>query len=385
MCLIVARQDSWIQRKVLASAPLVATGLISYALYLWHWPILSFATILGAGTITTPTRVVAVILSIALAWLTYRFVERPVRARRTLMPAIASAACLAVIGAAAFGMYGAEGVPSRFGVDVRALQPEPRINDLCRNEVPDRTFNYCKSTAAGRPLAVFLGDSRAQGIYDGVVSELRAEVPMTLLGRGGCPPLLDAQIHGAEETGCNQTWNDFIDYVRTVRPAVVVVVGGGAFILPGTPRYGDVSGNSPSIEEHEFREGLRRLISVLEETSAVIYVRQIPAYDSPPSCFLRPFTLLGSGCRPSAARVHVERWLATYNGIVDQLAKDFPALRVVDTLPLLCSSKACSQKLGSGEIIYRDKHHLSPAGGRYFARESGLAHMVLQEAKLASQ
>ena len=54
-------------------------GLISYPLYLWHWPILSFLQIIYGELPEIDIRVCAVLLSILLAWLTYRFVERPIR------------------------------------------------------------------------------------------------------------------------------------------------------------------------------------------------------------------------------------------------------------------------------------------------------------------
>ena len=57
---------------MLASSLMVFVGLISYPLYLWHWPILSFATILDAGTPHSVVRILAVLLGLALAWLTYR-------------------------------------------------------------------------------------------------------------------------------------------------------------------------------------------------------------------------------------------------------------------------------------------------------------------------
>src|SRR6266702_7731681 len=81
MCIICAPQDNWFQRNVLASGPLVFVGAISYPLYLWHWPLLSFATILGSGFVPVEVRAAAVALSFALAYLVFRFVELPIRSR----------------------------------------------------------------------------------------------------------------------------------------------------------------------------------------------------------------------------------------------------------------------------------------------------------------
>ena len=77
--LISAPNYSWLNRKVLSNKILVWFGLISYPLYLWHWPLLSFSAIIDAGSSSRNTRFLIVILSILLAWITYRFVERPLR------------------------------------------------------------------------------------------------------------------------------------------------------------------------------------------------------------------------------------------------------------------------------------------------------------------
>lgn len=77
--LILSGPMAWVNRKVLARRGMVFIGLISYPLYLWHWPILSFAKIIEVKTPSPLVRVALVFVSILLAWLTYRFVEKPLR------------------------------------------------------------------------------------------------------------------------------------------------------------------------------------------------------------------------------------------------------------------------------------------------------------------
>jgi peptidoglycan/LPS O-acetylase OafA/YrhL len=66
-------------RVILSSRPMVWVGLISYPLYLWHWPLLSFAAIMETKTPSVGIRAIAVAVAFVLAWLTYRFIERPIR------------------------------------------------------------------------------------------------------------------------------------------------------------------------------------------------------------------------------------------------------------------------------------------------------------------
>lgn len=77
--IIMAGSKAWINRKILSNKIVVWFGLISFPLYLWHWPLLSFGRIFYFDTPPLKYRVVAVLLSIGLAWLTMKFVEKPLR------------------------------------------------------------------------------------------------------------------------------------------------------------------------------------------------------------------------------------------------------------------------------------------------------------------
>ena len=77
--IITGGNVSYIARLVLSNRLAIWFGLISYPLYLWHWPILSYLHIIEDGLPHRNTRIFAVLLSIVLAWITYQFVERPIR------------------------------------------------------------------------------------------------------------------------------------------------------------------------------------------------------------------------------------------------------------------------------------------------------------------
>lgn len=76
--LIIASKDSIINRKILSNKFLVAIGLISYPLYLWHWVFWSFGRILQ-GELDLKQKLILLILSIAFSVITYFFVEKPIR------------------------------------------------------------------------------------------------------------------------------------------------------------------------------------------------------------------------------------------------------------------------------------------------------------------
>lgn len=77
--IIASGSKAWLNRIFLMNPIAVWFGLISYPLYLWHWPILSFLQIVEGEIPHRDARIIAVFLAIILAWLTYKFVEIPIR------------------------------------------------------------------------------------------------------------------------------------------------------------------------------------------------------------------------------------------------------------------------------------------------------------------
>ncbi len=76
---IAAGSHAWVNRKILSNPVLVWFGLISFPLYLWHWPLLSFTRIVQGESPSIYVRVAVVLLSMLLAWLTYVGIEKPIR------------------------------------------------------------------------------------------------------------------------------------------------------------------------------------------------------------------------------------------------------------------------------------------------------------------
>ncbi len=84
--IIWAGPQSWFNNKILSNKVLVWFGLISFPLYLWHWPIFAFGRIVYGGIPALEFRFIAVAISILLSWLTVRFIEGPFRFGNTRVP-----------------------------------------------------------------------------------------------------------------------------------------------------------------------------------------------------------------------------------------------------------------------------------------------------------
>ena len=115
--IIATGEHSPFNQKLLSHRWLVSIGLISYPLYLWHWVLLSFVAIMNDGVTSIDLRLSLLVLSVALAWATYRLIELPIRRLHNTNLTAATLAllmlCLAVAGLSIYKRQGFVGQTQR--------------------------------------------------------------------------------------------------------------------------------------------------------------------------------------------------------------------------------------------------------------------------------
>jgi len=225
--LLIATPDGWVNRRVLAQPVLVGIGLISYPLYLWHWPLLSFAHVTGVED-STGLRVLLLAASFVLAWVTWRLVERPVRAPGALvLKAVALASILVAVGLAALMTYRLDGVATRFPERVRALadyhynfRSGARLGECWLSET-DPYDGFAKECWQARPDArtiLLWGDSHAGALYPGLRQAAPPDVDLLEMVRSSCPPVL-----GLSHVNCIKSNAFVLDEVRRLKPDTVLL------------------------------------------------------------------------------------------------------------------------------------------------------------------
>ena len=156
--------------KFLSCKPLVFIGLVSYSLYLWHWPVFAFAQNLVAGHLGLVDRLGLVALSFVLAVVSWKFVEVPfrkgclVRSRKVVF--CGAAIWSSVIVALAFSIRQNDGFRGRWSVDVLMAADAKRDHGyLYESQLGDVTNGdvviFGAREAAGRPWGLVWGDSFA--------------------------------------------------------------------------------------------------------------------------------------------------------------------------------------------------------------------------------
>ncbi len=396
--LVLSSGGAWVNRNVLANRALVAIGLISYPLYLWHWSLLSFGDIIQAGALSTRARLVIILASFVLATLTYLLVERPIRiGGRTPAVAFAAAGLLIVTGAAGWFNFRADGFPSRAAnlagtLAKDAVNPQSTFSSdgSCGNLGVEQIKTEVCLSVGNRPEVMVVGDSHAIALNS--APSLRMAPPRTLLiAANSCLPFLDYVSRSANERKEDKICTDLAWQILGAsksHPEIqnVVMSTRGPIYFSGTAFGGeaeDPARNNWQIEPlqieprhageagvtngERFLRGFSRMISKLEEYGrTVTFVIDVPELGIEARTCVpgRPFTLSPPTVSPcTVPRMLVDQRQAEYREIVKSLAKEHPRMKVFDPLPLFCDDALCHGK-DEAHLLYYDTNHLTMYGSQ---------------------
>ncbi|MFM0191075.1 acyltransferase family protein [Paraburkholderia nemoris] len=391
--IIAAGPAAWFNRRVLALKPLVYIGLISYPLYLWHWPILVFLHLLSGGTPTATMLVAAIVVAFALSSITLSFIETPARFSRTARyhPVRAASVLVAMmtgVGLSSYAISSDNGLPDRFpDASFGAHQQHWVLTDTCKKTFPGSEF--CVIPAPnGRPEVALLGDSHANHLYEGLQPALASNgIGLFAVGSGNCPPFSGVDIYlGEHVKHCAALFGGVLDYVvkssdiRSVvlsSYAISSITGGFDYGQGGYIRLVAAGGGrtNPTLGQRDEESNLDVYLAGLERTLGrltaagkhVVFVLDTPELDfDPNACVRRPVQFsVRSPC--AVPRAKVEKRLRAVQTRIRAVLARFPDVKVFNPVPLLCDSQNCYARQG-GEFMYADRDHLTFDGSRYVVR-----------------
>lgn len=208
--LIYSGPDGIVNRMLLQNKLVVWVGLISYPLYLWHWPIFSLARIYFNAPLNFNETLLAIITATFLAWATYQFIETPIRkSHRGRAKIIFLALLMGSIGAAAYFVKEDSGFASRFPV-----KPLQRVSQLtgCNGVVKDDVLRPCTFGNPNSEKTVLIyGDSHAGHLTSALNFALGDQYKFIFLGYGGC--FLSGNEGADQDHLCQLMW----DQLRKLR------------------------------------------------------------------------------------------------------------------------------------------------------------------------
>ena len=220
--LIILSPNSRVNRILLSNPVAVLLGKISYPLYLWHWPLLVYLQIVRNGVPNVAEIWATVIVAVVLSWLTFQFVEKPIRQKRNAV-ALASFGLIAV-GIVGIVTYAASGFAFRFPREIREVaQLSPKQNagfrDTCFLEAPGAHFGPDCVEAGDKPLLFLWGDFTAAALYPGL-KKAEATIPFRLarFSSPACAPILEV---GSNR--CNEANDIALGFLKSSDPQIVLL------------------------------------------------------------------------------------------------------------------------------------------------------------------
>ena len=367
--LIFAGQNTWINRRLLSFPTLAYVGLISYPLYLWHWPILSFTRFLRVeGDPTTLMKVGCIVLAFILADLTYRFIEKPIRfglTSRTSKTVLISAtlAALAIMGVA---LNGSDGLPSRFPVETQNAIRDYSASALAayRNGVcflgSDVRFNKeCDEIRhLGKKKIVVWGDSHAAQLVPGLQQSTQSHgFNLIQYTMSSCPPLFSFGTTARQKI-CNEVFSTVAEKIALLRPETVIMAGFWHAY------YGPPDGG---LVDQSIRLTVSRLKSM--GVQHIIGVGEFPVWKAPPQAILsRIFNPLPRILRPEREGKSLIIWNAFDE---DRRLKDAfleAGATFVSPKSTLCDENECRLLVpgADGTPMDWDTNHLTIPGSIFF-------------------
>jgi peptidoglycan/LPS O-acetylase OafA/YrhL len=227
--LMLSAPMAWGCQHLLASTAMVRIGLISYPLYLWHWPLLVFSGIVKFAPLTLLERALIVGLSFALAWLTYQLIEIPFRFGRPTRLRIATLCSGMALVTVAGGI-----IVRGDGFDFR-LPPEIRDMAAVRTESFRWRFREClldlgQETSFAddcvdrnrRPLIMLWGDSTAGALLLGLrKAQETHEFGIAQFTSNSCIPAVNTDVPGVPN--CRAINDEVLALAREIKPDIVLL------------------------------------------------------------------------------------------------------------------------------------------------------------------
>ncbi|WP_315781447.1 MULTISPECIES: acyltransferase family protein [unclassified Bradyrhizobium] len=375
--IIFGGPEGWVNRRLLSTRLMVFIGTISYPLYLWHWPLLAFAKDILHHETSAAVRGALVAGAVGLAWLTYQFVERPIRMERRERR-VAPPLCAAMLAIAACGaiILVRDGFPQRFP-DEKSVYAQffdrgsQRTIDEARliNQLPCNFYSFDSPTPTRAPRPVdpvcytrhtprsvlILGDSNGADLYHGLKQVLPESVSLLLLYSSGCrvQPFSEELI---ESDHCHKANHFALERIKADPPDIVLMASYNSYDI------GYVRAYATLIRQHGVKH--------------VLVLGQRPHW------------------RYDLHRIILDEfWSYTPRRIPGRLDESLHALgrqfeaqlraeepfEYVDQMQPFCNSDGCLTYLGDDRrdgLITNDTAHLRPHASVWLAREH-LAPLIL--------
>jgi len=381
---VIASGERSIVGRLLSLGPNVLLGKISYSLYLWHWPLIVFyGYYFGLPPLTTTARVSLILAATAIALMSWRFIELPVRRRRGLpvRHVVYGTAGGVLVGCLALIVVSTAGFAGRIPEALRPLSSHEKMTATKCSErvaIPGLGKKGRRACVFGAPWsgndrwAVLWGDSHAAHLAP--LLDLPAKKQgISIIRWKGCAPFIDDRTLGRREhmsggeysTTCGKTRKVLLDFIR-VNPNVKLVIIANAW-----PSYASRVYVADTPHEHLddaralglMEKGLAAtLAEITSQNRSVLLVGDIPKPPfAVPDCLMQKALKLWR--QPCSYDTHFLNRNSVFafhrptESILARLTSARHRIYYLDLMTSICGPEGCPLRVNN-EVIYADDNHL---------------------------
>lgn len=368
---IAAGPDGWVNKHILSNPAAVWVGLISFPLYLWHWPLLSFARIVEAGVPSRSMRIGAVLAAIALAWLTVQLIEHRVRhGGFTKLKVFVLASLMAGVGYIGYDGFEQNGYKDRF-INVMNIGVNEamsynwfigfRYGECFLDPENDPVKDFAKNCGSNRdnhkPLLMIWGDSHAASLYRGFTENSAPHnFNLAQYTVSGCPPIME--FNGGEKKDCVRLNEFTMNRIRELKPETLVMAG-----------YWSLYDGSKSWQKLD-TDKLAATIDMVKQAGVkhIVLVGSLPVYTvSQPEMLKRAH--VWSKIETRTFRNFNQAAFSTDDQI--RTVAEHAGIKFIDPLAYLCDKQGCMLSLATDKAVplAYDYGHLTTAGSEYLVTQ----------------
>ena len=390
--IITAGSKAWVNRTILSNKLAVWFGLISFPLYLWHWPILSFARIVESEVPSRNIRIAAVVLSIALAWLTYKLVERPLRfGNYNKLKVTALVILMTIVGYVGYNTSERNGLLFRNVVKINSSigtgadgGEGVALNDDCGIPVKDRDIQkkiaVCASDSRMPLRYALIGDSKASAIFSGLIRTSNDDGRWLFIGGSGpngapVPVITDSEIYKQYQQLSTVALSSVASN-KDIEKVVLVTATRALFQLSNDIDIQDLPTNKNYLLA---LEGLKNSVDILRRSrKKIVLVVDNPTLPHPEDCLYRKtsISLVNSILVKENPKcvLTLEKHLSLstkYRELLEEVKVTYPDdVEIFDTTKYLCDmeKRECTH-MKDGRFLYSYTDHISDYAAGLIGRD----------------
>jgi len=378
--IIQSGKNAFINKNVLSTKVLVWIGLISFPLYLWHWVLLSFAKIIYLEGFTRTTRLLIVALSFFLAWLTYYYIENPIRnVEKSDFKIKVLSFLLTLVFIIGITIYINNGFPNRqfaknFNVFVSAFNDwNWQEGMLEKSLINGKRYAVTKNEEV---KIAFIGDSHVQQFGPRIV-KLTEEGKISnsaFYTLAGCPPI--PNVYDDKHPQCRNFITEINIFLKE-NPSIETIIIGACWNCYYETESSEIvnfnnfnyyyeENNKRSYFRDKSKDGVK-----LSKKALQLYVSELTKkynvyllLDNPMNELFDPRKIIGKRIllnNISSIDTHIPLSKIQYdlNNELKSIAKKSNA-NIIDQLAYLCPNNLCVRLYDGGMPIYNDDSHLRP-------------------------